>query len=251
MEIRLQKWLSQAGVASRRKAEELITSGQVAVNGVTVTELGIRANTAKDVVTVNGNTCEIKERKIYIALNKPEATVTTVSDQFNRPTVMDFVPAEFNCYPVGRLDYNTSGLLILTNDGDFAYRMAHPKHEITKTYIAAVKGLPTDEALKDFRQGLIIEGRRTAPAEIEIIKKLYPAPSKTGTNTAHTVIKRETDVQVRISLHEGRNRQVRKMCEAIGHKVISLKRVAIGHIKLGGLSKGEWRYLTEAEIQGF
>ena len=229
MEIRLQKWLSQAGVASRRKAEELILSGQVSVNDAVITELGARADTLKDNVTVNGVSCEIAKAKIYMALHKPEGVITTVSDQFNRPTVMDFIPAELAVYPVGRLDYDTSGLLILTNDGIFAQRIAHPRHVVPKTYIATLKGLPPEDALAAFRCGIIIEGQRTAPAEIEIIKK-------------------ESNAKVRIKLHEGRNRQVRKMCEAIGHRVLSLKRVAVGDIELGKLPKGQWRHLTKEEV---
>ena len=230
MEIRLQKWLSQSGIASRRKAEELIRAGQVAVNGVIITELGARADTTHDKVTVKGQPCEINVTKIYIALHKPEGVVTTVSDPFNRPTVMDYIPTDIHCFPVGRLDYDTGGLLILTNDGEFAERLAHPKYEVVKTYVATVKGVPTKESLAAFRSGLMIEGRRTAPCEAEIIEK-------------------EPNAKIRIKLHEGRNRQVRKMCEAIGHPVMSLKRVEVGPVKLGSLARGQWRYLTAAEIQ--
>ena len=231
MEIRLQKWLSQSGIASRRKAEELIQAGHVAVNGIIVTELGARANTAKDKVTVMGRPCEISETKLYIALHKPEGVVTTVSDQFNRPTVMDYIPEGMHCYPVGRLDYDTSGLLILTNDGEFCQRLAHPRHGIPKTYIATVKGIPTKESLDAFSNGIIIDGRRTAPCHIEVIKK-------------------EPNAKVRIKLQEGRNRQVRKMCNAIGHPVMSLKRVEIGPVKLGSLPRGQWRHLTAGEVCG-
>ena len=229
MEIRLQKWLSQAGVASRRKAEELIQAGQVAVNGIVTTELGARADTSRDKVTVNGKPCEINSARVYIALHKPEGVITTVTDPFNRPTVMDYIPADLHCFPVGRLDYDTSGLLILTNDGEMAERLAHPKYEVTKTYVATVKGIPSNESLSNFRSGLIIDGQRTAPCDIEIIKK-------------------EPNAKIRIKLREGRNRQVRKMCEAIGHPVLSLKRVEVGPVKLGNLDKGQWRYLTAAEI---
>ena len=148
MEIRLQKWLSQSGVASRRKAEELILAGQVAINGHVTTNLGSRANPACDKVTVNGNICEIITTKIYIALHKPEGVITTVSDQFGRPTVMDLLPPDTPCYPVGRLDYDTSGLIILTNDGDLAQQITHPKHGIIKTYVATVKGIPCPQSLK-------------------------------------------------------------------------------------------------------
>ncbi|MCL2360326.1 MAG: rRNA pseudouridine synthase [Defluviitaleaceae bacterium] len=230
MEIRLQKWLSQAGIASRRKAEELILSGLVSVNGEIVIELGVRADTAKDIVAVDGKPCEIPTQKVYIAMHKPEGVITTVLDPYSRPTVMDYIPREYNCFPVGRLDYDTSGLLIMTNDGNFAQMLTHPKHEVTKTYIAIVKGLPRNESLEAFRSGLTIEGKPTAPAQIEIIKKT-------------------SNAKVRIKLREGRNRQVRKMCEAIGHPILSLKRVEIGSIKLGPLPRGEWRHLTQAELK--
>ena len=230
MEIRLQKWLSQSGVASRRKAEELIQAGHVAVNGIVITELGARADTSRDKVTVKGKPCELISTKIYIALHKPEGVVTTVSDQFNRPTVMGLIPAGTPCYPVGRLDYDTSGLLILTNDGELAQRLTHPKYGAVKTYLATVKGIPSREALAAFRSGLMIDGQLTGPCEIEITKK-------------------EPNAKLRIKLQEGRNRQVRKMCEAIGHPVINLKRVEVGPIKLGNLPRGEWRYLTSQEKQ--
>jgi len=229
MLIRLQKWLSQSGIASRRKAEELILSGLVLVNGKVVKELGTRADIKRDVVIVDGKICELMHKKVYIAFHKPEGVITSNKDPYNRKIVMDYIPPEFKCFPVGRLDYDTSGLLILTNDGDFAERMAHPKYEVTKTYIATVKGLPTDDALKAFRQGFLLEGRKTAPAKIEIIKKMQNA-------------------RLRIQLHEGRNRQVRKMCEAVGYPVLSLKRVQIGRIKLETLPKGEWRHLTQKEV---
>jgi len=232
MEIRLQKWLSQSGVASRRKAEELIRAGHVAVNGVTVTELGTRADTTCDTVTVKGQPCELISTKIYIALHKPKGVVTTVSDQFGRPTVMDYIPSGTPCYPVGRLDYETSGLIILTNDGDFAQRLTHPKHGATKTYVATVKGIPTRESLQSFRKGLMIDGQLTAPCEVEIVKK-------------------DQNAKLSIKIQEGRNRQVRKMCDAIGHAVVSLKRVEVGPVKLGSLGVGEWRYLTAAEKQSY
>jgi len=228
MEIRLQKWLSQSGVASRRKAEALIQAGDVAVNGVTVTELGTRADTTRDKVTVKGQPCELISAKIYIALHKPEGVVTTVSDPFNRPTVMDLIPAGTPCYPVGRLDYDTGGLILMTNDGELAQRLTHPKHGAIKVYIATVKGIPTREALAAFRKGLMVDGQLTSPCEAEIIKK-------------------EHNAKLRIKLKEGRNRQVRKMCEEIGHPVVSLKRMEVGPVKLGSLARGEWRYLNAAE----
>jgi len=230
--MRLQKWLSQAGIASRRKAEELILAGKVAVNGVTVTELGARAG-VNDLITVGGKPCLIAEEKIYIALHKPEGVVTTVTDPHGRRTVMDFLPQGTNCHPVGRLDYDTSGLIIMTNDGELTQRLTHPKHGVDKTYVATVEGVPSKEALAAFRAGLLIEGRKTAPAEVEICNTKKGAATK-----------------LRIKIHEGRNRQVRKMCEAIGHQVLALKRVAVGVVKLGALPRGQWRELTRAEIRG-
>jgi len=230
MEIRLQKWLSQSGIASRRKAEEMILAGDVAVNGVIVTELGTRADTDSDVVTVKGKPCELIRAKVYMALHKPEGVVTTVTDPYDRPTVMDFIPAGTPCFPVGRLDFETSGLIILTNDGEFAQLLTHPKHGYVKTYVAKVKGIPTREALASFRSGLKIDGELTAPCEVELVTS-----------------KKEPNAKLRIRLQEGRNRQVRKMCDAIGHPVISLKRVEVGPIKLGSLGRGEWRHLTAAE----
>ena len=235
----MQKWLSQSGIASRRKAEELILAGDVAVNGVTITELGARADTTRDMVTVKGQQCEPISTKIYIALHKPEGVVTTVSDPFNRPTVMGCIPAGTPCYPVGRLDYDTGGLILLTNDGELAQRLTHPKHGVIKTYMATVKGIPTRDALAAFRKGLMVEGQLTAPCEIEIIPQ-----SREGRGGR---AKKEPNARLRIRLHEGRNRQVRKMCDAIGHTVVSLKRVEVGPVKLGSLERGEWRYLTTAE----
>lgn len=233
MQIRLQKILAEAGVASRRKCEEIITAGRVTVNGVLVVELGAKA-TAEDEITVDGIPLSRKSpQKTYIALHKPQCTVTTVTDQFGRATVMDYVPKNPRLFPVGRLDYETSGILLLTNDGDWANVLTHPKHEVRKTYIATVSGEPTERKFQTFREGITIDNRKTAPAEIEILQR---------DNYAHN------NVVVRIVIREGRNRQVRKMCEAIGHPVITLKREAIGNIQLGDLPLGKWRNLTEHEI---
>ena len=234
MEIRLQKWLSQSGIASRRKAEQLILAGQVAVNGNIITELGARANIATDTVTVNGRPCTPYSQMFYIALHKPEGVVTTKQDQFNRPTVMDLLPPNPGeiCHPVGRLDYDSSGLLILTNDGALTQQLTHPKYGVTKTYVATVKGVPSTQALAQFSSGLVLDDydMPTAKCEVEIITK-------------------NENAKLRIKLKEGRNRQVRKMCEAIGHPVISLKRVAMGAVSLGSLPRGQWRYLTAAEVK--
>lgn len=230
MLMRLQKYLAEAQVASRRKAEEIILQGRVKVNDETITELGIKIESDKDIVTVDGKRVQICEKMIYIMLNKPEGCVTTVKDQFNRKSVIDYVSdVKERVYPVGRLDYNTSGLLILTNDGDLTYKLTHPKHNIEKTYIADVDREPDSNDIERFKRGLIIDGRKTAPAEIEIIKK--------GRLTS-----------LKIKIHEGRNRQVRKMCAAINCNVVRLKRIAEGNIELGKLEKGKYRYLTDEEI---
>lgn len=231
MEVRLQKYLADAGVASRRKAEELILQGKISVNGKVVTELGHKVDEA-DTIHFCGKEIKNKEKQTYLMLHKPEEYVTTVKDQFDRPTVMDLIKdVRERVYPIGRLDYDTSGLLLLTNDGELAYKLTHPKHNINKTYIAKVIGTPTENELDAFRKGLVIEDYKTAPAQIEIIKKEGQYSS------------------IKIIIQEGRNRQVRKMCAAIGHPVAALKRVATGKLFLGNLEKGKYRFLTEEEIR--
>lgn len=231
MEIRLQKYLADAGIASRRKAEELILAGKVTVNGKVVTELGTKIDDKKDTVVFQGKKVERKQELVYIMLHKPEGYVTTVKDQFHRATVMDLVSGiQERIFPVGRLDYDTSGLLLLTNDGDVTYRMTHPKHHIEKVYEAKLFGTPDPTDLAKFRRGVIIDGKRTQPAKIEILEK----------GEKYSV--------VRIAIVEGRNRQVRKMCEAIRHPVAQLKRIATGELELGDLPKGKYRHLTKSEI---
>jgi len=236
-EIRLQKWLSAAGVASRRKAEEIIADGRVSINGVVVTELGAKANTASDVVSVDGKAVEIEQKKVYIMLHKPEGVVTTVTDPYGRPTVMDLVSAETRLYPVGRLDLDTSGILLMTNDGEWAQKLAHPKHEIKKMYVVVVKGVPTAECLRKLRQGVLIDGKKTAPAQVRLLEQISITETKLQNS------------KLTITIHEGRNHQVRNMCEVVGHKVVSLKRVEIGGILLGTLPKGDWRHLTPKEVK--
>lgn len=229
--LRLQKFMANCGVASRRKSEEIIVAGRVSVNGVLVRELGLKVDERKDIVSVDGKIIKSEENKLYILLNKPIGYITTVSDQFGRKTVIDLVrEVSERVYPVGRLDYDTSGLLLLTNDGDLAYKITHPKYEITKKYIARVSGVPKESDLQRFRDGLQIEDYITSKAKIKII----------------TVDNGEALLEVVI--HEGRNRQVRKMCSKIGHPVIELKRVEVGKIKLGNVREGRWRYLTEEEV---
>lgn len=230
--MRLQKFIAMAGITSRRKAEELILEGRVKVNGIVVEELGTKIDPDKDIVLVDNKRIESVESKIYIILNKPEGYVTSLKDTHNSKVVLDLVKdIKERIFPVGRLDKDTSGLLIMTNDGDLAYKLTHPKHEVWKKYIALVKGHPDSNKLEMLRNGINIDGRMTSKAYVKLIKK----------NTRSTLLE--------ISIHEGRNRQVRKMCEHIGHPVINLKRVSIGNIKLNGLEKGKWRYLSEKEIE--
>ena len=229
MSVRLQKYLADAGIASRRKAEEIISSGRVSVNGEIITQLGTKVEDG-DEVCVDGRQVFPTEKNVYIMLHKPDGYVTTAKEQFGRPAVLDLIDCGCRVYPVGRLDYDTSGLLLLTNDGDLTYRLTHPKHNVAKTYIALVEGTPTEEEMRRFRAGLEIEDYVTAPAKIKILKK-------------------DSLTTLKIVIHEGKNRQVRKMCDAIGHKVRRLKRVATGRLSLGSLEKGKYRHLTEEEIE--
>jgi len=232
MILRLQKFLADSGVASRRKSEELILSKRITVNGNIISEPGFKIDDKIDTVTFDGKKVTKNERYIYILFNKPEGCVSTVKDQFGRKTVLDYfknIPERI--YPVGRLDYNTSGLLIMTNDGKLAYILTHPKHNIEKVYIAKVDKTPNDRDILLFKEGIEIDGRKTWPAKLTILKK-----DKKGTF-------------IKIVIHEGRNRQVRKMCAAIGCNVISLKRTAIGKIELTNLKKGEYRFLSKNEIE--
>ncbi|MDO6354454.1 MULTISPECIES: pseudouridine synthase [unclassified Caloramator] len=227
---RIQKYIARCGVTSRRKAEELIKQGKVKVNGELIKDI-ILVDPERDIVEVNGKIIKPEEKKVYIMLNKPIGYVTTVKDEKGRRTVLDLIDVKERIYPVGRLDYDTSGLLILTNDGDFAYKLMHPSKEVDKVYIAEVEGIPTEKELEMFRNGLKIEDYITSKAKIEILKII------------------DKNALVRIVIHEGKNRQVRKMCEKIGHKVLKLKRVQIGKIKLGSLEVGKWRYLKKEEIE--
>lgn len=235
-EIRLQKYIADCGIASRRKAEELIKQGKIKINGQIVTELGTKINPQKDVVLYNDKQIQNDNKYVYILLNKPIGYVTTVKDQFNRESVLDLVKVKERIVPVGRLDMYTSGALILTNDGDFVYQVTHPKHEIDKTYTVTVKGKVTDEAIQKLRDGVKIEDREiyiTKPAKVKILK----------------IDGEKNQSRLEITIHEGKNRQVRKMCEAIGHKVLALHRSKIAGIDVKDLPLGKWRYLTEKEVE--
>jgi 23S rRNA pseudouridine2605 synthase len=232
MAERLQKLLSRAGVASRRAAEKLIAEGRVTVNGQTVREMGTKADPAADDIRVDGRRIKAAERLRYILLNKPSGVVTTRSDPQRRRTVIDLLAGvrEY-VYPVGRLDYDTEGLLLLTNDGDLAAALTHPRHGVERTYEARVAGLPDQDAIDRLRQGIPLDGKRTLPADVVLL------------NTSGR------DGVVLITIREGRNRQVRRMLEAVGHPVDTLKRVKIGPLSDRMLKRGEWRELTAAEVK--
>lgn len=236
-EIRLHKYLAEAGVASRRKAEKLILQGKIKVNGKTVTALGTKVVPNKDKVEYDGKIVTIENNLVYILLNKPIGYVTTAKDQFDRNGVLDLVKVKERVVPVGRLDMYTSGALILTNDGDFVYKVTHPKNEINKTYTVTIKGIISNEEVENLKNGVKIlsngEEYTTRKAKVKILK----------TDTLKNISRLE------ITIHEGKNRQVRKMCEAIDHKVLALHRSRIADISVKDLPLGKWRYLKKEEIE--
>ena len=233
MEERLQKYLASCGVASRRKCEEYILQGKVQVNGKVVTELGTKINPDKDIVKFEGKIVKQATKQVYILLNKPIGYVTTADDQFGRDTVLDLVKVRERVVPVGRLDMYTSGALILTNDGDFVYKVTHPKHEIEKTYTVTVKGIVKNDEVEQLKKGVKIDDYTTKPAKVKILK----------TDTEKDISRLE------ITIHEGKNRQVRKMCEAVGRKVLALHRSKIGKIGVKDLELGKWRFLQKREVE--
>ncbi len=231
--MRLQKYMAMCGVAARRKCEEIIASGRVSVNGQIVTEMGTQVE-ENDVVLVDGQRIFLEEEKRYVLYHKPAGEVTTVSDEKGRETVMDrFRDFPVRLYPVGRLDYDSEGLLLLTNDGELAQRLTHPSCEVDKVYLARVTGNPSNEAIDRLRRGVYMEGdqRRTYPAQVHVVRdeSLFS--------------------DVLVTIHEGRNRQVRRMFDAVGHKVLLLRRVRFGPLELGDLRRGQWRELSSEEIE--
>jgi 23S rRNA pseudouridine2605 synthase len=232
-EERLQKILARAGVTSRRKAEEMIVEGRVTVNGTTITELGSKADLERDHIKVDGKLLRPPRRLVYIALNKPKGYVTTVSDPQGRPTVMDLIKGvKERVYPVGRLDYHSEGLILLTNDGEFANRITAARTHVQKTYVVKVTGEITPEQERHFREGVHLHGRKTAPAQIKLLNH-------------------KENPWYEVKLIEGRQNQIRLMFKNFGVLVEKLRRVKIGFLEITGLKPGDWRYLTEREVEKF
>lgn len=229
--MRLQKYMAQCGVASRRASEKLIMDGKVSVNGIVITEMGVQVEDG-DIVKVEDRIITMETEKHYIMYHKPMGEVTTVSDDADRATVLDkFRDYPVRLYPVGRLDYNSEGLLLLTNDGDLTREMLHPSRMVDKVYLARVSNQVSYEEAKQIERGVFIDGYKTAPSKVKILRS----------NDMYT--------DILVTIHEGKNRQVRKMVESIGHQVILLRRVRFGPIELGDLPKGMWRHLSKQELK--
>ena len=231
MEERLQKYMARCGIASRRKCEDIILQQRVSINGEIVKELGMKINPNSDIIMVDSERVLPEEKKRYIMLNKPEGVISSVSDEKGRRTILDIVKVSERIYPIGRLDYDSSGLILLTNDGDVYNKVIHPRNMINKTYFGILEGIPNSEEINRFCTGINIEGYITSNAEFKIIKR------------------DNEKCQAEMIIHEGKNRQIRKMCESIGHPVLELKRVSIGKIELSDLQEGSYRELTEDEIE--
>jgi len=229
VEERLQKILSRAGIASRRGAEQVMAQGRVSVNGVTVRELGTKADITKDDVRVDGVRLRAPERPVYLLLNKPKGAVTTRHDPEGRPTVMQLVPPVAGLFPVGRLDVTTEGLLLLTNDGAFAERVSHPRYEVPRVYEAKVHGVPDDKTLARLRGGVVVEGERLSADRVRVLEA-------------------DRNAWLEITLHEGRKHEVKRLLESVGHPVSKLRRVAFGPVTTRGLEPGQFRHLTPAEV---
>ncbi len=231
MNERLQKILSKAGHASRRHAEKLIMEGRVKVNGVVIKNLGFKADPRKDHIRVDGKLIGTFEPKAYLVLNKPRGCVTTLDDPLGRPTIRDFLHGEKKrVYPIGRLDFDSEGLIILTNDGELHHRLTHPRYGIPRTYLVKVKGIPDVEAMRRVRDGIVLDDGVTVSAKVHIVKRL------------------KKNSWMRWTVYEGRNRLIKKMCDAISHPVIRLRRIRYGPLTLGDLKLGKYRYLTSKEI---
>lgn len=232
--MRLNKFLAESGVTSRRGADELIKQGAVQINGKRVYELGVKVDLRSDRVLVHGKPVQPETRKLYLLFNKPKGVLTTMEDPEGRPCIADYIQkVETRVFPVGRLDWDSEGLILLTNDGEFAQRVTHPKHEVLKTYLVKVNGQPTEEHLRKLRTGVTIIGGRVAARELEKLK---------GTES-------EKYDWFKIVIGEGKNRQIRRMFEKIGFDVMKLQRIAIGKLKMGGLGRGEWAMLSPEEIE--
>ncbi len=233
MEERLQKFLARAGVASRRSAEKLITEGKIRVNGVIIKELGTKVDPFKDKISYNGKMVKLERKKVYYMLNKPKGYISTVKDDKGRKTVVDILSdVEERIFPIGRLDYNTEGLLLLTNDGDFMNKLLHPKYEIGKTYVAKIDGIINLDDLHKLADGVKLEDGKTAPADVYL----------------DSINKTLKESRVEITIYEGKNRQVRRMFKALGYEVKALKRIAFAGLTLNKLKRGEYRRLTENEL---
>jgi len=236
---RLNRFLARAGVASRRGADELIAAGSVLVNGERPPPSGVLVDADKDVVTIDGRIVKPRTKHRYLMLNKPVGVITTAKDEAARTTVLDAVGEEglagHRLFPVGRLDADTSGLLVLTDDGELAFRLTHPRYKVAKEYIAVVAGSPSASDLESMRTGVQLEDGKTQPAEVEVVG--FDPAAGTGRT------------EVRVVIREGRHRQVRRMLQAVGHKVQSLRRIGFGPLKLGRLKVGDWRVLGEGEIE--
>ena len=232
---RLQKLISQAGAASRREAERMILAGRVAVDGVTITELGVQADINKSVITVDGKPIKIEKKRLYFLLNKPKGYICAVKDDRGRKTIIDLFPeVKEYIYPVGRLDYDTEGLLLVTNDGELMNGLLHPRYEVNKTYIAKVEGVPRPADIQALREGVMLEDGRTAPAKVRLLPKRNNQTDKWS--------------RAELTIHEGRNRQVRRMLAAVGHPVMELKRVAFAGLDLKGVIPGKYRALQKEEL---
>jgi pseudouridine synthase len=231
MILRLNKFLSNAGVASRREADKLILEGRIGVNNEIIQTLGVRIDDEKDVITFDGKRIKHRDQLQYLILNKPTGYLVTLKDPMNRPTILDLIPhLKRGVYPVGRLDYDSEGLLLLTNDGELAHRLMHPRYRIKKVYLVKVKHVPGRSRLRILETGIRLNGKKTAPAKVRLLKS--------GSKSAW----------IRIELTEGRKREVRRMFESVGHPVQELKRVQFARLNLKNLKRGQWRYLTHEEI---